>query len=225
MVLSLYCYGVLSGEMPEMRVTLNGTAVDGWLAEISAASPEAEFRMLATQHRNEGALGILEVRTRKGNEIIQQFKQTPEVDLLEVFHSNDQMVLLQFLTTSSKAYDPLFKSKNISLYPTILREGWFTVHLIASRERLSKYITELAAANIPYQVLSVTQSNDINEVLTERQREFVTEAIERGYYDTPRGCTLSELAEALDIHKSAASRLRHRVESRIVKTFAADAIP
>ncbi|WP_129116219.1 helix-turn-helix domain-containing protein [Halegenticoccus tardaugens] len=209
--------------MPQLRVKLNGKAVDGWLAEISAAFPEAEFRILATQLRDEGALGILEVRTREGNEVVERFDQTAEVDSFEMLHIDDQMVLLRFLTNSSRAYDPLFKSKSTSLYPTILQDGWFTVRLVASRERLAKYVAELAAADIPYQVLSVTQSNDVGEILTERQWKFVTEAVERGYYDTPRGCTLSELAEVLSIHKSAASRLRHRAECRIVKAFVAEA--
>lgn len=105
----------------------------------------------------------------------------------------------------------------------ILRDGWFSVKLVASGERLSKYTDELAAAGIPYQVLSVTQSHEASELLTERQWQFITEAVDHGYYDTPRGCTLTELAGTLDVHKSAASRLRHRAESRIVKEFVSEA--
>nr|WP_241434697.1 helix-turn-helix domain-containing protein [Natrialba asiatica] len=43
----------------------------------------------------------------------------------------------------------------------------------------------------------------------------MTEAVERGYYETPRNCTLDDLAETFDSHNWAASRLRHRAESRI----------
>lgn len=99
------------------------------------------------------------------------------------------------------------------------------MELIASHKRLSKYTDELAAAGIPYRVLSLTQSYDSSELLTDRQLQTITEAVEYGYYDTPRGCTVTELAVSFDIHKSAASRLLHRDESRIVKELVAETTP
>ncbi|WP_254533404.1 helix-turn-helix domain-containing protein [Natrinema gelatinilyticum] len=97
--------------------------------------------------------------------------------------------------------------------------------MTASHERLSQFTDELAAADIPYQILSVTQSHDSTEELTDRQQEFITEAVERGYYDSPRGCTLTELAESFDVNKSAASGVLHRAEGRIIKEFVAASVP
>ncbi|WP_227375247.1 helix-turn-helix domain-containing protein [Haladaptatus halobius] len=209
--------------MPRIQLKLDGTAVDGWMADISTEFPDAEFRLLASQLRDEGALVILEVKTPKGDALVRRFESTPEVRSLEVIHSDERTVLIQFTTSATNSYDPLFRSKNISIYPTILRDGWFSVTLAASHERLSKYTDELAATGIPYRVLSLTQSYDSSELLTDRQWQVITQAVERGYYDTPRGCTVAELAESLDVHKSAASRLLHRAESRIVKEFVAEA--
>lgn len=209
--------------MPQLQIQLDGTAVDGWLATISTEFHDNEFRLLATQLRDEGAFVILEVLTQKGDELVRRFGKTPEVDSLEIFHTDDRMVLLRFMTAATKSYDPLRRSKNISIYPTILRNGWFTVKLAASHDRLSNYTDELTAAGIPYRVLSLTQSHNSSELLTDRQWAFITEAVERGYYETPRGCTLAELAETFNIHKSAASRLRHRAENRIITEFVAEA--
>ncbi len=100
-----------------------------------------------------------------------------------------------------------------------MRNGWLHTELTASHERLSAFTGELTASKIPYQVLSVTQSPEPVELLTERQLELVSEAVEQGYYDSPRGCTLTELAESFDINKSAASGILHRAEGRIVKEF------
>lgn len=205
--------------MPHIQVKLDGTAVDGWLATISTEFPDAEFRLLATQLRDEGAFVILEVVTPRGDALVRRFENTPEVGSIEVYYTDERMVLLQFRTSATKSYDPLRRSKNVSLYPTILRDGWFSVELAASHERLSEYTDELAAADIPYQVLSLTQSYDSSELLTDRQWHIITEAVESGYYDAPRRCTVTELAESLDIHKSAASRLLHRAESRIITGF------
>ncbi|WP_238717448.1 helix-turn-helix domain-containing protein [Natronorubrum halophilum] len=62
-------------------------------------------------------------------------------------------------------------------------------------------------------------------MLTERQWQVVTEAVARGYYDTPRECTLAELAETFDVDKSAVSKLLQRAERRLVKKFVTEAAP
>ena len=104
-------------------------------------------------------------------------------------------------------------------FPAQMQDGWLHTELTASHERLSQLTDELAAANIPYQIQSVTQSHDSNELLTDRQQEFIIEAVKRGYYDSPHGCTLTELAELFDVNKSAASGILHRTEGRIIKDF------
>ncbi|WP_435157013.1 helix-turn-helix domain-containing protein [Haladaptatus sp. DFWS20] len=116
-------------------------------------------------------------------------------------------------------YDALRASGNLPRFPALMRNGWLHTELTASHERLSAFTGELTASKIPYQVLSVTQSPEPVELLTERQLELVSEAVEQGYYDSPRGCTLTELAESFDINKSAASGILHRAEGRIVKEF------
>ncbi|WP_121743500.1 helix-turn-helix domain-containing protein [Natronorubrum halophilum] len=210
--------------MPQITVKLNGMAVDGWLAEISTEFPDSELRILATQVRDVDALVILEARTSSPGDLAARFESTPEVDSFERLHSDDRMVLIRFSTSSTKSFDPLSRSKNISVYPTTLRDGWFTVTLIASHERLSKYTDELAAAEIPYRVLSLAQSYDSSELLTDRQSEIISRAVECGYYETPRSCTVTELSALLGIHKSAASRLLHRAESRIIRAFVDDGV-
>jgi predicted DNA binding protein len=46
--------------------------------------------------------------------------------------------------------------------------------------------------------------------------------VERGYYDTPRTCTLTELADHLGIAKSTASERLHRAEGAIIRAFVAE---
>lgn len=56
--------------------------------------------------------------------------------------------------------------------------------------------------------------------LTERQREAVTMAYERGYFDTPRRTTLSELADELDVTSQTLSRhVRVGVEKIVGDAF------
>jgi predicted DNA binding protein len=44
-------------------------------------------------------------------------------------------------------------------------------------------------------------------------------AVECGYYDTPRECSLTELAGELGVAKSTCSETLHRIEEVVVKRF------
>lgn len=56
-------------------------------------------------------------------------------------------------------------------------------------------------------------------LLTERQREIVDLALDRGYYDVPRQTTLEELADELDAGLAAVSEGLRRAEERIVRSY------
>jgi predicted DNA binding protein len=98
------------------------------------------------------------------------------------------------------------------------------IEVVTSSERLSQFKDELAAADITFEIVSVTPSPDPATLLTDRQREFIIEAVTRGYYATPRQCSLTDLADAMGVTKGSASRVLHRAEEAIITEFVA-AIP
>ncbi|OIB58164.1 helix-turn-helix domain-containing protein [Natrialba sp. SSL1] len=55
--------------------------------------------------------------------------------------------------------------------------------------------------------------------LTREQREALTAAAEHGYYETPRGIDLGELAEKLDVPRSTLTYRVRRAEAEIIKQF------
>lgn len=211
--------------MPRVQLRINGAPATDWLADVSTEFPDAEFRILATQSTDDGLLEIAEVTTQNGDSLVRHFSDASTVRSFEVIHIDEQMVLIQFQIPISETYTALIASGIPLRYPVLLQDGWFSKEVTASQKRLGEYTDELAATGIPYHVESLTQSHDSSELLTERQWEFVTEAVEQGFYNTPRDCTLTELAETLDINISAMSRLRHRAESRIITEFLAEAAP
>lgn len=58
--------------------------------------------------------------------------------------------------------------------------------------------------------------------LTTTQREAILVALEAGYFDEPRGATLGEVAEQLDISQPAASGLLRRGIKRLVRSTVAE---
>ncbi|UPM44485.1 helix-turn-helix domain-containing protein [Halocatena salina] len=62
------------------------------------------------------------------------------------------------------------------------------------------------------------------DLLTDRQRRFMIKAVQRGYYDSPRECSLTDLAVTLTVSKSTASRVLHNAEETVIKEFFAEPI-
>lgn len=210
--------------MPRIRLKVEiGADDDNFLAGVSTDFSDAEFRILATHPIDDDVLELVEVTTPDRDAIVRRFDEAPEVRSYEVLHSDEGMVLIQMVFPMPSTYAARRATGNLPGLPLVIRDGWISGDLIGPEEQLSEFTTELAAADIPYEIVSVTRSYDASGLLTERQREFITEAVERGYYDSPRGCTLVELAETFEVNQSAASGVLHRAEGRIIKEFVSEA--
>lgn len=205
--------------MPRVQLRLNGAPIDDWLADTSTEFPDAEFRILSALPQEDRIFDIIEVTTDDGDAVVRHFENDSEVSAFELIHADADAVIIQFMIPISETYDALVSSGIIPQQPVLLQDGWYSTEITASQERLTEYSDTLASAGAPYQIVSLSQSHDSIDLLTDRQWEFVTKALDRGFYATPRNCTLTELAEALDVNVSAISRLRHRAESRIITNF------
>ncbi|ELZ56709.1 Bacterio-opsin activator HTH domain protein [Halorubrum hochstenium ATCC 700873] len=97
-------------------------------------------------------------------------------------------------------------------------DGRATVTVVGDRDRIEAFGRRLAGDGVTVGV-AATGGEDPDRTLTEAQRELVFEAVRSGYYDTPRRCTLTELAEANDIAKSTCSETLHRAEGRVMRRF------
>ena len=55
--------------------------------------------------------------------------------------------------------------------------------------------------------------------LSATEREVIEAAVERGYYETPRGTTVAELGEHLDVPRSTAQYRLQRAEGKLVTAY------
>lgn len=188
--------------------------------KFTTEHPESELRILSAHPTEDGLLVILEATLTDQTTLAHIFDGTAIQPSYEVLHADGQVVLIQYeLPFVPPPYRALFSSENLPQFPYIIRDGWTICELTTSHERLSQFKAELEATGFMCEIVSLTQSTDPNDLLTERQEQLLTTAVERGYYDTPRTCSLTDLAAALSINKSTASEILHRAESKIAKEF------
>lgn len=210
--------------MPRLHLKVEiGADEDNWLAALSTDFPAARFKVLSSNPTDNGVLEITEVTASDVDAIVHRFDEAPEKRSFDVLHSEEGMGLIQYVFPMPASYEARLATESLPRFPITIQDGWISGELFGSHEQLSQLTARLAATETPFEVVSLTQSYEPSALLTQRQWEFVTEAVERGYYDSPRRCTLLELAEAFEVNQSAASGVLHRAEGRIITKFIEDA--
>ncbi|MDY7082273.1 MAG: helix-turn-helix domain-containing protein, partial [Halobacteria archaeon] len=141
-----------------------------------------------------------------------------EITELEVLEEHGNEALVQFRTTNPLI---LFAARDSGVpleTPFEIQNGEGSWDVTAPHERISELGSQLDMYGIDYGVEYVKEV-EFENLLTERQKKVITEAVDRGYYDTPRDCSLTQLADSMGIAKSTCSEILHRAEEKVVKEF------
>ncbi|MFB6353291.1 MAG: helix-turn-helix domain-containing protein [Halobacteriales archaeon] len=204
--------------MPRARLTVD-VPESVWIGAVSRAHPDATFRVLAAMPEGERGTGLVEVTAPDIGAVAEAIDAAEAVRDVVVLHRHDNEAILQFETDDPLLLFPIQTAGVPLEFPFDIRGGEATWELTASQDRLSRLGDQLDAFNITYRVEAVRHYVDPDRLLTDRQRRLLAAAVERGYYDTPRGCSLTELAEELGMAKSSVSETLHRAEGRVVKHY------
>jgi len=190
-----------------------------WMGRLTRRHPDAEFRILTAFPDGDHGTAMAEVTVDRPGEVLQDMDDCEEVVDLELLGRPGPEALVQFETSEPLLLVPVRKSGALLDLPFEVRDGRASWEVTATRDRLSTLGDQLQALGISFEVESVTQGVEADRLLTDRQSTLVETAVEEGYYDTPRDCTLTDLAAEVGVAKSTASETLHRAEGKIVKEF------
>jgi len=205
--------------MPRAELTLTiPEAV--WIGDLSRSFPAAEFRILAALPGGDDAgVGLVEITAEDLVAIIGEMDDSDGVTSLEILQRWEDTALVQFETNDPLLLFPVQGSGVPLEMPFSLSDGEARWEITAPQERLSELGQQLEQFGIPFHVERISQHVETEQLLTGSQLELVEAAVEEGYYDTPRDCSLTDLAEEVGIAKSTCSETLHRAEEKIVKEF------
>ena len=206
--------------MPRARLTVTlPEAV--WVGRLSRTHPETTFRVLSAFATDEGGVGIVEVETAgDGAEaIVDDIGTEADVTDLTVLHVEADRALVQFGTTQPQLLQAVQAAGAPIDLPVDIVDGTARVTVTAAHDRLSALGERLDAFGLDYRLESLDGDLGREAPLTDGQQELLATALEVGYYDTPRRCTLTELAERTGRAKSTVSEMLHRAESALVRSY------
>lgn len=204
--------------MPQANLTI--TIPEGiWIGDVTRAHPDVQFRILAANASDDSGVGLAEISGPDWEAALADVRADETVTECESLQQYEDTVLVQFETTIPLLLFAVEDSGVPLTMPFTIREGNAEWELTAPQHRLSELGTKLEEFGIPFTVNEISQRVEPEQLLTDRQLDLVERAIESGYYDTPRECSLTELAAAVDLAKSTCSETLHRAEEKIVKQF------
>ncbi|WP_435066661.1 helix-turn-helix domain-containing protein [Haloplanus sp. C73] len=203
--------------MPHAQLTL--TIPDSvWMSEVSRSYPNTRFRVLAATANTATGVARIEILGDDPEAVCDAFERYDSVTDLTVFESGPEACRIQIETTVPLLLNSLQEAGVPLEMPFEVRNGKMTLEATVPQGTLSDLRQTLDRFGIQYTVERIQQELDSEApLLTERQQWLLDEAIERGYYDTPRRTTLVDLADELDIAKSTCSEILHRAEERVLK--------
>lgn len=120
---------------------------------------------------------------------------------------------------------PCFVFMSHDCVPELVEIGRGRLHFsvtLPDRRKLAPLVEQLretGAVVSVERILAASEEDDEPPVLTDKQRTTLFTALNMGYYDRPRGATLDDVADQLDITASAASQRLNAVKRRLIRTY------
>lgn len=190
-----------------------------WISDLSRNNPDTRFRILAATANNATGFARIEVIGSNAENVSERMRSSEAVTDFEVLERAPDRRRVQIETTVPVLLTAI-QTAGIPLeFPVEIMNGELALEVTVPQRKLSKLSETLDQFDISYSVERIQQDTESDKLLTDRQQFLVREAIERGYYDSPRRITLVELAEKVDIAKSTCSEMLHRAEGQVLKRF------
>lgn len=208
--------------MTEARLVV--TLPEGiWIGDVSRSFPNATFSVLSAVPDEAAAFALMRVTAPDLGELLGGIAAHEQVVERSVIQRSDGEATIQIETTSPPLLQLAAQGSGLPIeFPVEIHNGEATVDATGPRERISELGTQLDNFGLEFRIEYIQQRLHTSQLLTEKQRQLVQTAVEKGYYDTPRDCTLTELAAEVGLAKSTCSETLHRAEEAIIKHFIND---
>jgi predicted DNA binding protein len=185
-----------------------------WTEELRRYNVFGEF--LASTFRNRQYIGLMTLETddfEGTREAIESHRDVESIEVIETYtldHSSRTNATL-FIRGSLSQFSPL---------QTLMYEGFLPIgptKLENGRECFDLLLQDRDELADVTDILREFGSVQIERISQDRQRELLTLALERGYFNIPRDVTLEELADEMGITKTTASNHLRKAEQQVME--------
>ncbi len=203
-----------------LRVTLPR---DAWLASFTRAHPslrvEVMDRLEVSPHRVLFEVR-LPARARAGWK--PELESLARVESVELIDANLESETYRILFTGRTFVPAVKRLRVLRRFPFPIQNGVASWTVVGPDTRVRNLLSHLRSAHVTFRVDSVRRglTRDSRMVFTPRQLEVLSRAVAEGYFDVPRGVSLSELAGRIGVASSTLSVTLALIERKLVTPLA-----
>lgn len=175
---------------------------------------------------SEGVTQLVEIKMLEGHSV-EEISEFNSFEILEQHEEDSDGVLVSLLCTHPLAISAIEMS-NIHVQPPygIDAEQGMELRLSGHSKSIRRFLALLRVIlppdKVSVQSLRGGERNGWADTLTKRQREVLSHAVRRGYYEPDSNVTLREMAEELGMARSTLGEHLQRVEQEIMGLVAED---
>lgn len=161
---------------------------------------------------------LILVQGQNFSQFLQDLEKHPSLISYSIMEKNSSSMILNTYTKDQFLLKSIVKNLILVELPVSVNAGVAEFNISSSRQNIDKFITELESKGLSITVkyLGTYETDPISHLLTPRQHEVYTQAKKKGYYNSPREITLTELAEQLNMAKSSLSSMLQRIHSKLL---------
>ncbi len=190
-----------------------------WVAEVSTAVPSATFRLLSGFRTGDRAVELGEVVADDPAQVGERITEHPNVESYQRLDVTEDRLLARYETTDTGLYEFARRVGVPPEFPVVVQNGRYEFDVTGTQAEFDALQETLEASDLSYDLLSLVHTDEDEDILTDRQQEYLDAALREGYFDVPRECTLDELASALEADKSTVSRTLRRGQAQILQWY------
>lgn len=196
-----------------------------WAADVSREFPEATFRVIAALPGDGPGFALVWITAPDVAAVLDAMESHPSVTETSVMGRSEREATVQFETSAPLLLLAAKRSGVPIEMPVEISDGEAVIDISGSDDRIAELGRQFDELGLEFRVKHVRERLQASQLLTETEQDLFLRAIEEGYYDTPRTCSLTELADRVGVAKSTCSEALHRAEEVAVKRFAEDLPP
>jgi len=196
-----------------------------WAADVSREFPEATFRVIAALPGDGPGFALVWITAPDVGAVLDAMESHPSVTDATVMDRGDREATVQFETSAPLLLLAAKRSGIPIEMPVEISDGDAVIDVSGATDRISELGRQFDDLGLEFRVRHVRERLPASRLLTETQQDLLLRAVEEGYYDSPRTCSLTELADRVGLATSTCSEALHRAEEVAVTRLVEDLPP
>ncbi|TFH30154.1 MAG: hypothetical protein E4G98_02605 [Promethearchaeota archaeon] len=150
--------------------------------------------------------------------LLQELENHPSLMSYSVMERSSNQMILNTITKDQFLMLTIVKNMILVDLPVPVSNGCAEFVVSSTRSNIDHFIQDLEDRGLRVEIKSIgIYSEDIlQDVLTPRQFEVFNLAKQKGYYESPRQITLTELAREINVAKSSLSSILQRIHAKLL---------